>query len=93
MSVQDYIDESAAPTDPEYVLFSYTRKQFCVAAADELDAWDISEETLSRYKAQAPLNRASLGGYGIRAAQKANVPAFWLDFECLRPDGEVDEAA
>ncbi|KAK7754355.1 hypothetical protein SLS62_003648 [Diatrype stigma] len=93
MSVHNYLDESASQTDPEYVFLSYTRKQFCVATAEELDVWDISEEARSRYKAQAPLNRAKLAEFGIRAAQKANVPAFWLDFECLRPDGAAGEAA
>lgn len=93
MSVPEYIDNSTAKTDPDYVFVSYTRKQFCVATDEELDGWDLSEERRYSYKAQAPIDRANLIQYGIRAAQKAGVPAFWLDFECLQPEMEMGKMA
>lgn len=93
MNVRDYIEKSPSKVEPEYVFISYTRKQFCVATDEEVDHWNVTEEARSRYKAQSSVDRAALGAYGIRAAQKADVSAFWVDFECLRPDVEAGETA
>lgn len=93
MNVQEYLETSTTKTDPDYVFVSYTRKQFCVATDEELDSWSISEEKRISYKAHSPIDRANLAQYGIRAAQKAGVSAFWLDFECLQPEVAVGETS
>ncbi|KAI0130288.1 hypothetical protein BJ170DRAFT_309206 [Xylariales sp. AK1849] len=93
MTVHDYMQETKAEAEPEYVFLSYTRKQFCVATSADLDTWAISEEERRKLKLLSPDDRNKLGRYGIEAAQKAKVPAFWLDFECLRPDSAAGETS
>ena len=92
--VREYMEETGIEAEPNYVFLSYTRKQFCVATVAELGTWDVTEEKRGSLMSYSTVDRAKLGEYGIRAAQKANVPAFWLDFECLQPvlaDGETPE--
>ncbi|KAK7558074.1 hypothetical protein IWX50DRAFT_659317 [Phyllosticta citricarpa] len=64
----------------EYVFVSYTRKQFLVATDTEISGWNITEEERQYYRQIAPQDRKTLQSYGVRAARKAGVAAFWLDF-------------
>ncbi|KAK8244067.1 hypothetical protein HDK90DRAFT_144170 [Phyllosticta capitalensis] len=92
--VTEWIDEKGPGANTDFVFVSYTRKQFFVTEENELSGWNITEETRQHYRQIAPQDRRMLQSYGVRAARKAGVAAFWLDFECLQssgPDGEIDD--
>ncbi|KAK7542641.1 uncharacterized protein J3D65DRAFT_664993 [Phyllosticta citribraziliensis] len=92
--VADWIEESGPGASTNYVFVSYTRKQFFVATDNEAADWNITEEQRQYYREIAPQDRKTLQSYGVRAARKAGVAAFWLDFECLQsdgPDGDISD--
>ncbi|GME32149.1 hypothetical protein GTA08_BOTSDO00421 [Neofusicoccum parvum] len=83
--VTDWIKKYGDNADTDFVFLSYTRKQFCVATEQELAGWTLPDaETRAAYVEMARRDRATLHEYGIKAAQSAGMPAFWLDFECIR---------
>ncbi|KAF2139490.1 uncharacterized protein K452DRAFT_320163 [Aplosporella prunicola CBS 121167] len=87
-NVSDYIKEHGKNPTTEYIFLSYTRKQFCVATDTELATWNVSDQERARLSALSKEDRATLRHYGTRAARAAGVPAFWLDFECLRENND-----
>lgn len=76
--------------DKDYVFISYTRRHFYVQNTFKPS---ISPATLTSLKAAAKRDKAILVGYAITAAKEAGVPAFWVDFECARPEEDGDAEA
>jgi hypothetical protein len=78
----------------EYVFVSYSRKQFYVqSSVEEMKGWKwrgteilYTESEKQRILRQAKPDRKHLTDFGIQAAQAAGLPAFWIDFECIRAD-------
>jgi hypothetical protein len=84
------VNKSQTAADTDYVFISYTRRQFYTQNAFKPS---ISPATLVGLKAAAERDKATLVGYAITAAKEAGVPAFWVDFECVRPEDDGDEQA
>lgn len=80
------VEDSQIATETDYVFVSYTRDQFFTRNPNNLSHDDL--------KIAATRDRSTLVDYAITAAKEAEVPAFWIDFECVRPkdgaDGEDD---
>jgi hypothetical protein len=91
--VTDWIQEFGDNANTDFVLLSYTRKQFCVATEQELSKWTLPDErTRAAYISIAKHDRQRLLEYGIEAARSVGKAAFWLDFECIRDADNLSKA-
>ena len=69
----------------DYVFMSYTRRQFYTQITGDPT---LPSETNLMTKAAAERDRATLVACAVAAAKSAQVEAFWIDFECVQPEGE-----
>lgn len=76
------IDTGSGTAD--YIFISYTRRQFCTQIAGDPS---LPAETNLTLQAAAERDTRTLLTYAVEAAKAARVGAFWIDFECVRPEG------
>ncbi|KAF4492795.1 hypothetical protein CGGC5_v002046 [Colletotrichum fructicola Nara gc5] len=87
IKVSDYLDHYGDHIDLDFIFVSYTRMQFRVATEEEIDNYPYeSEATRDANREVAQADRVTLIKWGMEAAQRANISAFWIDFECIRND-------
>jgi hypothetical protein len=79
----------------QYVFVSYTRKQFQTYTANEILEWGLPIEQQARQQEEAhrkllgamqPNDLQQLYEIGIKAAEDAEVKAFWIDVLCMEPE-------
>jgi hypothetical protein len=89
--VEDWLNPEQGKISAEYVFVSYTREQFYVE--EPAPDWNrkgtetpYTEAERERIAKQVNVDKEHLIKLGLDASRKAKVPAFWIDFECLKPD-------
>lgn len=83
--VASWVARNHGDNDASYVFISYTRNQFYTQVHIESDG---SVEDADLRQGIASRDKALLVEFAIKAANAANVPAFWIDFECVRAEEE-----
>jgi hypothetical protein len=97
--VQDWLDPEQGKTNAEYVFVSYTRAQFHVEYPAKGWKRSVPEGTeilytdaeKQRITEQVKKDREYLIKFGLEASREAKVPAFWIDFECIKSDDSTSE--
>lgn len=69
----------------DYVFVSYTRKQFNTSIKGDDASKPATEEDSAKLTAQER-DREIIQQYAMRATKDAKKKAFWIDFECVRPE-------
>ncbi|KAF7189776.1 hypothetical protein HII31_08883 [Pseudocercospora fuligena] len=80
LSVEQWMEVSGEHVPPAFVFVSYTRLQF-------LDIKTATKRNLAHLQSHRPLLQSA-----IDATRQAQVPAFWIDFECVQDDRALDAA-
>ncbi|KAK4506398.1 hypothetical protein PRZ48_000128 [Zasmidium cellare] len=87
--VEDWMAQNETRNEPDYVFISYTRQQFYSQIYNDPT---VTQQDLFQRRAAAERDKAILTEFGTQAAREANVPAFWIDFECVQPeDDDVED--
>ncbi|KAF2721872.1 hypothetical protein K431DRAFT_284552 [Polychaeton citri CBS 116435] len=68
---------------PDYVFVSYTRLQFYTTIAGDPS---LPAEMNMRLQEAAEQDMSTLIEFSIKATKAAHVDAFWIDYECVRPE-------
>lgn len=76
--------ENPAVNSMPYIFISYTRKHFFTDIRGDPSAVG---EAVPRRRELAASDAKTLTSLAVCAADQANVLAFWIDFECVRPEG------
>lgn len=84
LKTKDWAKANGADGTADYIFVSYTRRQFYTLIAG--DPSRPAERNLTLQEA-ADRDTATLVDFAIRASRAANVPAFWIDYECVQPEG------
>ncbi|KAF2171454.1 hypothetical protein M409DRAFT_18571 [Zasmidium cellare ATCC 36951] len=86
--VEDWMSQTGTRNEPDYVFISYTRQQFYSQIPNDPT---VTQHDLVNRRAAADRDQKVLTDFAVRATQEAQVPAFWIDFECVQPEDENDE--
>jgi hypothetical protein len=89
-SVLKVDDGLKQPAGVRYVFISYTRRQFYSQISND-PSLSIAERM--RFRAAAERDKETLIHFAIAAAKSAGVSAFWIDFECVRPEEDSADSA
>ena len=71
-----------------YVFISYTRRQFYTQIRNDQS---LTIEDIETHGDAIQRDKRLLIDFAIEAANTAGVSAFWIDFECIRPEEDEDE--
>lgn len=85
VSVQDWVEAHDGHANLDYVFVSYTRRQFQTSSAKEMEKWDIESQDKAKMLEIRTEDLFHLCKIGMKAAQDAGVPAFWIDVLCVDP--------
>lgn len=96
VSVEDWVNAHDGHAHLDYVFVSYTRRQFQTYSPAEISGWSPPNSQDETKKKQELHKRKEMSNLytedllhlcqqGIRAAQEAEVPAFWIDVLCVDP--------
>jgi len=83
-NTKDWAKAYGADGTADYIFVSYTRRQFYTLIAGDPSL--PAERNVTLQKA-ADRDTATLVDFAIRASRAANVSAFWIDYECVQPEG------
>ncbi|KAJ8062324.1 hypothetical protein OCU04_008872 [Sclerotinia nivalis] len=72
---------------PDYIFISYTRLQFYTIISGDPS---LPSSINARRKAAAERDMDMLIRFAIRATKAAGIDAFWIDYECIRPEEDED---
>ncbi|ATZ56860.1 hypothetical protein BCIN_14g00750 [Botrytis cinerea B05.10] len=72
---------------PNYIFVSYTRLQFYTIIAGDPS---LPSSINARRQAAAEQDMEMLIQFAIRATKTAGIGAFWIDYECIRPEEDED---
>ncbi|EDN94306.1 hypothetical protein SS1G_10179 [Sclerotinia sclerotiorum 1980 UF-70] len=72
---------------PDYIFISYTRLQFYTIISGDPS---LPSSINARRRAAAERDMDMLIRFAIRATKAAGIDAFWIDYECIRPEEDED---
>lgn len=89
LTIDEWTERHGPRVSTEYVFVSYSRSQFYVPRDEEKRTWNLTEGGREKFECQKRIDKGFLISIGIEAARRANVPAFWIDFECIGPVSNI----